>query len=71
LAFEQLQTVDMPLDGAIAPGQRQAGRDGGQIVLEALGKARQRGNPTGGGLGHPRRERLALALAHQGEKCLT
>jgi hypothetical protein len=71
LTFEQLETMDLPLARAVAPGQRQAGRDGGQSVLETLGKARQRGKPTSGGLGHPRRERRPSALAHQGEKRLT
>jgi hypothetical protein len=53
LAFEQLETIDMPFDGAVAPGQREARFDGREILLEALSKAGERLNPARYGLGHP------------------
>src|SRR2546421_10565660 len=48
LTLQERQAVDMALDGAIAPGQREASFNRREILLEALGKARQRVNPTRG-----------------------
>jgi hypothetical protein len=39
LALEQLQTGDLPFDGAIAPGQGETRFDGREVLLQALGEA--------------------------------
>jgi hypothetical protein len=38
LALEQLQTIDMALDGAVAPKKREPRLDRREILLQALGK---------------------------------
>jgi hypothetical protein len=52
LAFEQLQTVAMTLDGTIAPRKREPCCDCREVVSQALGKAGQRLNPAGRCLSH-------------------
>ena len=44
LPLQELEAVHMPLDGAIAPGKREAGGDRREVLLEAVGKARERRN---------------------------
>src|SRR2546430_1900466 len=46
LALEQLQTVDLALDGTIAPGQREPRFDGREILPQALSKACECLNPA-------------------------
>jgi hypothetical protein len=70
LALEQLQAVNMALDGPIAPGQGKPRFDCGEILLQALGKAGERLNPVRRGLGHPRLEDVAPALPHAYQKRL-
>ncbi len=70
LAFEQLQVVDMALDGTIAPGQGEPRFNRREIPLQALGKACERLNPACGRLGQSRFEFVALALPHERQKGL-
>src|SRR5213593_221447 len=70
LALEQLQAVDMALDGTIAPGQSEPRCDRREILLQALGKAGERLNPARHRFGHPRLESVAPALSHKCEKGL-
>jgi hypothetical protein len=70
LALEQLQAVDMALDGTIAPGQGEPRLDRREILLQALGKAGERRNPARRGLGHPCLEGVAPALPHERQKRL-
>ena len=60
----------MPLDGPIAPGERESGCDRHEVFLEALGKAGQRGNLARARLRDPRREGVTAALAHEPQKRL-
>jgi hypothetical protein len=70
LALEQLQAVDMALDGTIAPGQGEARCDCREILPQALGQAGERLNPTGRGLGDPGLQGLAPAFPHERQKGL-
>jgi len=70
LALEQLQTVDMTLDRAIAPGQGEPRCDGREILPQALGKAGERLNPAGRCLGYPGLQSVAPALPHKRQKGL-
>jgi hypothetical protein len=70
LAFEQLETIDMPFDGAIAPRQGEPRFDCREILLEALGKAGERLNPARHGLGHPCLQGVAPAFPHERQKRL-
>src|SRR5213593_2407366 len=70
LALEQLQAVDMALDGTIAPGQGEPCFDRREILPQALGKACKRLNPARRCLGHPRLESVATALPHEHQKRL-
>jgi hypothetical protein len=70
LALEQLQAVDMALDGTIAPGQGEPRFDRREILLQALGKAGERLNPARRCLVHPRREGVTPALPHERQKRL-
>jgi hypothetical protein len=70
LTLEQLQTVDMALDGTMAPGQREPCCDRREILLQALGKTGKRLHPARGRLGHPRGEGVAPARSHERQKGL-
>src|SRR6266566_8218708 len=70
LTLEQLQAVDMALDGTIAPGQGEPRFDRREVFLQALGKAGERLNPARRCLGHPRLEGVAPALPHERQKRL-
>ena len=49
LALQHLQTVDVALDGAVAPGQSEPRGDSGQVLLQPAGEAGQRVDATVGG----------------------
>jgi hypothetical protein len=70
LALEQLQAVDMALDGTIAPGECEARCDRREVFAQALGKAGERFNPARGRLRDPGLEGLAPAFPHEGQKRL-
>ena len=70
LALEQLQAVDMALDGTIAPGECEARCDRREVFSQALGKAGERLNPARGRLRDPRLEGIAPAFPHERQKRL-
>ncbi len=54
LALEQLQAVDLPFNGALAPGQRHPGPDSGIILPQSFGKAPEGREGARGGACQPR-----------------
>jgi hypothetical protein len=55
-AFEQFHPVDVPLHGPGGPGQAQGGFDGGSVGLYSAREADEGREPTGLGVGEPRRQ---------------
>lgn len=70
LAFEQLETIDMPFDGTVAPRQGEPRFDCREILLEALGKAGERLNPARPGRSHPGLQSVAPAFPYERQKRL-
>src|SRR5438128_12520670 len=71
LALEQLQAVDMALDGTVAPGQGEPRCDRREILLQTLGKAGERLNPARGRWGSPCLQLRAPASPHRRQKVLS
>jgi hypothetical protein len=70
LALEQLQAVDMALDGTVAPGEGQPGFDRREFFVQALGEACERLHPARRRLRHPRLQGVAPGLPHKRPKRL-
>ena len=70
LAFQHLQAVDVPLDGARAPGHGDTGFDGCIVLIQSGGEASQGFQRTGGRAREPGIELRRLAQADQCGKVL-
>jgi hypothetical protein len=70
LTFQQLQSVDVPFNGPLTPGQRHCGLDGGIVRAEASGETSEWRETTGGGACQPRLQLDWLALADEAGKIL-
>jgi hypothetical protein len=66
MPFQHLQPIDVPFDGALTPGQRDGGLDGGQVRPESSGEAPEGREGALGGAHQPWFKACGLALADEG-----
>ena len=70
LALDELEPVDLPLDGAVAPFVLQRCADGGQVTAQTAGKAFHGAKATGARRRDSAELEHWLAAAHQSDEAL-